>query len=83
MEIKILGTGCPKCQRLEQLAREVAAELGLAPRFEHVRDMAAIVQYPILSTPALVVDGDVRVSGRLPSKAELAAWLQGRQPPGA
>jgi len=75
MDIKILGTGCPKCQRLEQLTREVAVELGVDAQFEHVRDMAMIMKYPVLSTPALVVDGEVKVAGRMPSKDELARWL--------
>ena len=75
MDIKILGTGCPKCQRLEQLTREVAVELGVDAQFEHVRDMAKIMKYPVLSTPALVVDGEVKVAGRMPTKDELARWL--------
>jgi len=75
MDIKILGTGCPKCQRLEQLTREVAAELGVDAQFEHVRDMAEIMKYPVISTPALVVDGEVKVASRMPSKEELARWL--------
>lgn len=75
MDIKILGTGCPKCQRLEQLTREVAAELGVDAQFEHVRDMAQIMKYPVLGTPALVVEGEVKVAGRMPSKDELARWL--------
>ena len=77
MDIKILGSGCAKCQRLEQLTREAATELGLTPRFEHVRDMARITEYPVLSTPALVIDEQVKSSGRMPSKAEIAGWLQG------
>ena len=75
MDIKILGTGCPKCQRLEQLTREVAVELGVDAQFEHVRDMAAIMKYPVLSTPALVIEGEVKVAGRMPSRDELARWL--------
>lgn len=75
MDIKILGTGCPKCQRLEQLTREVATELGVEAQFEHVRDMEKIMKYPVVGTPALVVDGEVKVAGRMPSKGELARWL--------
>ncbi len=75
MDIKILGTGCPKCQRLEQLTREVAAELGVEATFEHVRDMAKIMEYPVIGTPALVIDGAVKVAGRMPSKEELSQWL--------
>ena len=77
MLIKILGSGCAKCERLERLTREVVAELGLTARFEHVREMDRIMAYPVMTTPALVVDEVVKVSGRLPSKAELAGWLQG------
>ncbi|EXI70650.1 MAG TPA: thioredoxin family protein [Candidatus Accumulibacter phosphatis] len=77
MLIKILGSGCAKCDRLEQLTREVVAELGLTARFEHVREMDRIMAYPVMTTPALVVDEIVKVSGRLPSKEELAGWLQG------
>ena len=75
MDIKILGTGCPKCQRLEQLTREVAAELGVEATFEHVRDMAKIMEYPVIGTPALVIDGAVKVAGRMPSTEELSQWL--------
>lgn len=76
MIIKILGTGCAKCQRLEQLTREVAAELGIQAEFEHVRDMHAIMAYPVMTTPALVVDEEVVVFGRIPSKDEIAGWLK-------
>lgn len=76
MNIKILGTGCAKCRRLEQLTREVVAELGLNAELEHVTEMAGIMAYPVISTPALVIDEQVKVSGRMPSKEEIAAWLQ-------
>jgi small redox-active disulfide protein 2 len=76
MLIKILGTGCAKCQRLEQLTREVVAELGTDATFEHVRDMKEIMAYPIMTTPALVIDEEVMVFGRMPSKGEIAGWLQ-------
>ena len=76
MEIKILGKGCPKCERLEKLAREAATELGVEATFDHVRDMDAIMAYDILSTPALVIDEEVMCSGRLPRKQEVVGWLQ-------
>ena len=75
MDIKILGSGCQKCQRLEQLTREVAGELGVDARFEHVRDIAKIMEYSVLSTPALVVEGEVKVAGRIPSREEIGRWL--------
>ena len=78
MLIKILGSGCPKCNRLEQLTREAVAELGLEARFEHVREMDKIMAYPVMTTPALVIDEQVMASGRIPGKDELLAWLKGR-----
>ena len=75
MLIKILGTGCAKYNRLEQLTREAAAELGVAADFEHVTQMEQIMAYPIMTTPALVVDEQVKCSGRIPSKDELRSWL--------
>ena len=76
MRIKILGSGCAKCNRLEQLAREAVAELGVDAEFEHVREMEAIMAYPIMTTPALVVDEEVKVYGRIPSRDELLGWLR-------
>ena len=76
MLIKILGSGCAKCQRLEQLTCEAAAELGIDAQFEHVREMEKIMVYPIMTTPALVIDEEVKVSGRMPSKDEIASWLK-------
>ena len=78
MLIKILGSGCAKCNRLEQLTREAVVELGVEASFEHVREMDRIMAYPIMTTPALVVDEEVKVSGRIPSKDELLGWLGGR-----
>lgn len=76
MLIKILGSGCAKCQRLEQLTREAAAELGIDAQFDHVREMDKIMAYPIMTTPALVIDEAVKVSGRMPSKDEITGWLK-------
>ena len=76
MLIKILGSGCAKCLRLEQLTREAAAELGIDAQFDHVRELDQIMAYPIMTTPALVIDEAVKVSGRMPSKDEIAGWLK-------
>ena len=75
MLIKILGSGCAKCQRLEQLTREVAADLGIDAQFDHVREMDKIMAYPVMTTPALVIDEEVKVAGRMPSKDEIKGWL--------
>ena len=76
MDIKILGSGCARCQRLEQLTREAAAAEGIAIAVEHVREPAEIMKYPVVGTPALVIDGEVKVAGRMPSKDELTSWLR-------
>lgn len=79
MEIKVLGTGCPKCKRLEQLALQAAEEAGIPVHLTKVTDVQAIMAYPILSTPGLVIEEEVKSSGRLPSKEEIIAWLRKAQ----
>ena len=76
MEIKILGSGCPNCKRLEKLTREAAAELDIEATFTKVQDFQQIMAYDITSTPALVIDEVVKVSGRVPHKDEIKAWIQ-------
>lgn len=75
MEIKILGTGCPKCKRLEQVTREALTNMGVPAKVTKVTDMADIMTYDILITPGLVIDEQVVVSGRLPSKSEVTAMI--------
>jgi len=76
VNIKILGGGCANCKRLEALTREVVADLGIQAEFFHVTEEEEIYAYPILSTPALVVDEKVLASGRIPAKSEIAGWLK-------
>lgn len=76
MEIKILGPGCARCKRLEGLAREAAAEAGVEAQFTKVTDMAAITSYPILGTPGLVINEEVKSSGQIPRKEEILAWIK-------
>ena len=76
MEIKILGTGCPKCKRLEEVAREALADAGVEATVTKVMDMAGIMAYPIMSTPGLVINEELKSSGRIPRKDEIAAWLK-------
>jgi small redox-active disulfide protein 2 len=71
MEIKVLGTGCAKCKSLEKLTNEAIAELGISATVEKVEDILKIMQFGVMSTPALVIDKKVVLSGRLPSAAEL------------
>jgi len=76
MEIKILGMGCPKCKRLEQIAQEAVTETGVEARIVHITKMDEIMAYPILSTPGLVIDEELKSSGRLPRKEEVIAWIK-------
>ncbi len=76
MKIEVLGTGCAKCDALEAATRKTADKLGLDYTLEHVKDIAKITGYGVMMTPALVIDGKVKVSGKLPSDAELEQLLQ-------
>jgi small redox-active disulfide protein 2 len=71
MEIKVLGTGCAKCKSLEKLTNDVITETGITANVEKVEDILKIMQFGVMSTPALVIDKKVVLSGRLPSAAEL------------
>lgn len=75
MEIKILGTGCPKCKSLERLTREAVNETGIEANISKVEDIMDIMNYGVVSTPALVIDGKVVLYGRLPSSSEIKTFL--------
>lgn len=75
MKIEIFGSGCMKCRELEKRAKEAAAKAGLAADVEHVYDLEKMADAGIVSTPALAVDGEVIVSGRVPGVEELVALL--------
>ena len=77
MIIKILGPGCSNCQNLERVTREAVAELGLDATVEKVTDYPTIAGYGVMSTPGLVVDEKVVVSGRVPRAAEVKMLLTG------
>ena len=71
MEIKILGTGCAKCKTLEKLTREVVEQNGIDATITKVEDIVEIMKFNIMSTPALVVNGQVEIKGRVPSADEI------------
>lgn len=75
MKIEILGTGCAKCNLLEQTAKAAADKLGLDYRLEHVKDITEFAKRGVMFTPALAVDGKVLVAGRVPLEAEITRIL--------
>ncbi|MBW2172681.1 MAG: TM0996/MTH895 family glutaredoxin-like protein [Deltaproteobacteria bacterium] len=75
MEIKVLGPGCARCDKLEREAMEVMSEMELPGDLEHVRDVKEIGRYGVMGTPALVINGKVVCVGKVPSKEEIKEWL--------
>jgi len=75
MIVKILGSGCSNCNRLEALTKEILDENSVSYDIEHVKELEKIMSYGVMKTPALVVDEKVIVSGRIPSKSDLRSLL--------
>lgn len=75
MEIKILGSGCAKCKTLEKLTREAVEKNGIDANITKVEDIAQIMRYGVMVTPALVIDGKVEIKGRIPSAEEIKQLL--------
>lgn len=71
MDIKILGMGCVKCNELYGNVRKAVQELGIRPEIEHVRDMAKIIDYGVMTTPSLIIDGEVKCAGRIAGVEEI------------
>jgi small redox-active disulfide protein 2 len=76
MKIEILGTGCAKCQKLEEAARKAVSELGIEAEITKVKDVKDIMNYGVMITPALVVNGEVKVAGKLPSIEEIKKMIK-------
>lgn len=74
-DLKILGTGCPKCQKLTEIVQAAAQELGIEFQIEKVQDINDIIKFGVMVTPALVVDSTVKVAGKAPSVEEVKDML--------
>jgi small redox-active disulfide protein 2 len=75
-KLQVLGTGCAKCKRLTEMAEQAARAVGIEFELEKVTDINRIVDFGVMTTPALVVDGEVKLAGRLPNAGELEAMLK-------
>jgi len=75
MKIEILGTGCAKCKALEENAKKAVAQTGIFAQVEKVEDLVEIMNYGVMSTPGLVIDGEVKSTGKLLSHEEIKAFF--------
>lgn len=78
LNIKVLGTGCPACDRLAQTVMQVLMELGLPAEVEHVRDLQEMQNLGVFGAPALMINGEVKAVGQIPTKERLKQWLRDR-----
>ena len=75
MEIKVLGPGCAKCNKTEKLVQEVIKETGVDASIEKVTDMMQIASYGVFGTPSVIIDNEVKCTGKVPKKADVLKWL--------
>lgn len=76
MEIKVLGPGCPKCQQTEKVVKEAVAESGVDAQIEKVTNVLDIARFGVFGTPAVVVNGEVKSVGKIPSKEDVKNWVK-------
>ena len=75
MKVEVLGVGCAKCHKLEELVREIVQKNSIDAEIIKVEDIKVIARYGVFMTPALVVDGEVKVAGKLPKEADIIKWM--------
>lgn len=75
MDIKVLGPGCPKCQQTEKIVKEAVGEAGVEASVEKITDIMEIAGYGVFGTPAVVVDGEVKSVGKIPTKNDVKSWI--------
>ena len=76
MDIKVLGTGCPRCEQTKKIVEEALSETGLTAKVEKVTNLVEIAGYGVLGTPAVVMDGVVKSAGKIPSKDDVKKWFR-------
>jgi small redox-active disulfide protein 2 len=76
MEIKVLGPGCPKCKQAEKNVKDAVAETGVNATVEKITDVMEIAGYGVFGTPSVVIDGEVKSVGKIPSKDEIKTWIE-------
>ncbi len=74
-EIKVLGSGCPKCKKLEESTRAIAEEMNIEYNLEKITDLNKMMDFGVMMTPALIVDGEVKAVGKIPEKEDLKKML--------
>jgi len=75
VKIQVLGTGCPKCKKMAEVAESAAVEMGMEFELEKVTDLNQIMSFGVMMTPALVVNGEVKVAGKVPSKSQMTEYI--------
>ena len=76
MEIKVLGPGCAKCSEVEKIMRAAVEDTGITATIEKISDFQQIAKHGVFSTPAVVIDGQIKCVGKVPSKNEALAWVK-------
>lgn len=76
MKIEILGTGCSKCKKTKEIIEKVLKETGVEAEVLKVEDFETILNYGVMVTPAVVIDGDVKVAGKVPDEKEIRKWIK-------
>ena len=76
MDIKVLGPGCPRCKQTESIVMDALSEANVAANVEKVTDVMKIASYGVLGTPAVIVDGEVKSVGKIPTKADVIKWVK-------
>ncbi len=76
MKIEVLGTGCAKCDKLKKRVEEAVVLAGVTAEVIKVSDLSEIMKYGVMTTPALVINGEVKVTGKVPDVKEIIGWLQ-------